>query len=486
MATLINDTETGGHTDVSRQRSATEWRATCDATPEEIDTSFELLRTWTKQFRFRTGFVILPSIIESVRWTPTTLIDTVAVTVDSHRMFLGLYNPKFVLAIAAEPNVWKYQGAGIMAHEGLHLLEDHVNLMALSSFSGPAFTLATETRNNRCFEWIPELAKQGGLIKDGKPFGIYPRTEYDRYHADLTAQGKTPVSYQDMFDKSLEVTYREFRKMTNEGAAAASQSTCEHGSGSGSSKPNEAGGAPAPHPDGLKDAMSGVFQRAVDAARNGDEAAKRELIAMGESYSDNDEMSSWLGGLGLGALRGEGVTVRNGRNLERATAQFVAKRTQNSDRRVRSKRTVGGNHYVRTGDRAIRRVFTFADTSGSMSTEQISRIQELFEQDDQIEATLWSFDAKVYPWKDGERLAGGGATALEPILELIAEMEPDEHPDAVVIYTDGYVGHVNPDDYGLDADAFLFVITADGKDWPQDESCGCHPQMETVRIDELV
>jgi len=115
----------------------------------------------------------------------------------------------------------------------------------------------------------------------------------------------------------------------------------------------------------------------------------------------------------------------------------------------------------RRGRERTKVVLVALDTSGSMPQAVVNWLTDLVGRTDGVEFHWVAFDGGVAPFVPGEAVVGGGGTSFHAVAAYAEAFE--EHLDAVIVLTDGHAPPVTP----AEPDRWIWLITADGDDWPE-------------------
>ena len=422
-------------------------------------------------------------LIGTCRHVPTTAIPTMAVTLGGDGLPLFLYNPHYTLQLhAGSPNGVQF----VIVHEGGHLLMRHL-VTPMRGRDAEVWTLATECRLN---DWVqrqvaakvndgsngrtsraplPVIKDENGNLQKQ---GIDPKEIFDKYRDDLKKQSKDSIPYED-FVKTDEACYRELMRMAKPPINKNKNSGCSH-------QPGEDGGDPHDLPldeEAIDQLVSEVLDAAVKAAGS-DERARRELLDL-EQRVEGDKASKAIGRLGLGALRGEAIEMRETNTWGYYLQQKMASLLEDDERLQVNKRLVAlDQHYDRDpsftylGDKPVKTGLLLCDTSGSMDTNALKWFTERAGCEPGLVLDIWAVDTQMYPAKYGEPLQGGGGTDFDSVVEFVRAM--DQPYDFVVMYTDGYVNPFHPHE----PQKWSVLLTPDGNK-------GLAEQMPEVEFFEL-
>ncbi|NRQ32592.1 hypothetical protein HII36_12185 [Nonomuraea sp. NN258] len=403
---------------------------------------------------------------------PTTAVDTAAVLASGDGTCLLLYNPDFFVALGLEGVRF------VLFHEARHLVQRH--LFADPDLrDDPVFTLACEVTINHVA--MVRLGQAGLPEIDGEPVGVDPREIYRAYLADLTAQGLDPLGYDRFLATDMNV-YRELRRMRN---PPVPPPLCVHllleGAGLDQETVDRIG--------------SDVLRSVLISARRGGALAHGELLDLLDRTRDAGERVARLwGDLGADRLRGHTVATRRVDWWQQWLVDVLASKLRPGERLVYPKKrgallaALGHDPILaRRGPERVKRLVIALDTSGSMPDRVVRWLTELVGRIDGVEAHWLSFDGAIMPFRPGERVHGGGGTNFALVRDYVEGRHPvagerfDEHPDAVIVLTDGHAPPIVP----AEPDKWIWLITPDGDDWPERQRppMACH-RVRPVAADE--
>lgn len=399
------------------------------------------------------------------RHLATTAVPTAAVTATGDGRCALLYNPHFFASL-------DFDGVKfVLFHEARHLMHRHLYVDE-ELRSDPVFTLAAEVAINHVAlrrlgrTALPEAVPPGGGAPE--PVGVDPDAVYRAYRDDLREQGLDPLPYDDFIRTDLTV-YGELRRMKQHGTPRSA--FCVH----------LAQGAPGTgvplDPETVGQVGDDVLREVMQSALRGGRSAREELLGLADRTADGGERFSRLWGrLGLDQLRGSTPRTRRVDWWQRWLTDVLASKLTESERLVYPKKhgaiVLALGHepmLTRRGPERTKVVLVAFDTSGSMPDSVVEWLTTLVGQTDGVESHWLSFDGVVMPFVPGERVAGGGGTDFQCVvdyaegrLEVAGKPFPHE-PDAVIVVTDGYAPHVTP----ADPDRWIWLITDGGDDWPE-------------------
>ncbi|WP_433325916.1 vWA domain-containing protein [Spirillospora sp. CA-294931] len=384
---------------------------------------------------------------------PTTAVGTAAVLASGDGVCLLLYNPGFFVDIGLDGVRF------VLFHEARHLVQRH--LFADPELrDDPVFTVACEVTINhvallRLKQGLPEI--------EGEAVGIDPAKVYRDYAADLRGQGLEPVPYATWIETDLTV-YRELRRMREPPGAGA---VCVHSVLEGEFDQET-----------VDRIASDVLRSVLIAARRGNAAARGELVDL---MGRTPESTRW-GDLGAHVLRGTTVATRRVEWWQRWLVDVLGSKLAEGERLVYPKKrgallaALGHEPMLsRRGPRRVKTLVIAIDTSGSMSEPVVTWLTELVGTIDGVEAHWLSFDGDVMPFRPGEHVRGGGGTDFGAVRDYVEGRGTvdgklfDEHPDAIVMVTDGHAPPIVP----AEPDRWIWLITPGGDDWP-DRTMACH------------
>lgn len=407
---------------------------------------------------------------------PTTAVPTAAVIATGDGTCALLYNPHFFLELDLEGIKF------VLFHEARHLMHRHLYVDEVLR-GDPRFTLAAEVAINHVAlrrlrrTTLPTVPGENGGPPE--PVGIDPHTVYKQYKEDLRAQGLDPVSYEDFIYTDLTV-YGELRRMKS--LEPPKTFYCVHGD-----PQDEENGQDASLDDETVEQIGeAVLHEVVQAALRGNASARDEILDLADRSSDGGErIQRMWGSLGLEKLRGTTPVTRRVDWWQRWLTDVLASKLEEAERLIYPKKhgaimlALGHDPMLtRRGPERTKVVLVAFDTSGSMPDSVVRWLTTLVGQTDGVESHWLSFDGVVMPFVPGERVLGGGGTDFQNVVDYaegrlkvdgkLLEVEPD----AVIMVTDGYAGHVTP----ADPDRWIWLITDGGDDWPErhDPPMACH------------
>lgn len=114
------------------------------------------------------------------------------------------------------------------------------------------------------------------------------------------------------------------------------------------------------------------------------------------------------------------------------------------------------------------KVGVYCDVSGSNADWFLRHSDEVFGDVDHADVTLSVFDTEVRRAERATDVIGGGGTDFAPVMQDVASAdgEHDSEYDRIVIVSDGMAPEVDPADYGLDAEKFIWIIPNSAR-WPE-------------------
>ncbi|MEU8117939.1 hypothetical protein AB0C21_04440 [Spirillospora sp. NPDC049024] len=423
---------------------------------------------------------------------PTTAIPTAAVAATGDGSCALLYNPYFFMEL-------DYDGVQfVLFHEARHLMHRHLYVDE-ELRSDPVFTMAAEVSINHValrrlgrsgLPTIPARTASGDGGQEREPVGVDPDLVYRAYRDDLGRQGLAPLPYDEFSHTDLTV-YSELRRM--KALSEPVTAYCVH---LGGDDPGESGrrqdGDRAERPDIPLDAETverlgdDVLREVMQAALRGNPAARGELLDLADRTADGGERLERLwGGLGLDRLRGVTPKTRRVDWWQRWLTDVLASKLSESDRLVYPKKhgavmlALGHDPMLaRRGPERTKVVLIAFDTSGSMPDHVVDWLTTLVGGTDGVESHWLSFDGAVTPFAPGERVAGGGGTDFQNVVDYaegrleVGGKRFETEPDAVIMVTDGYAPPVTP----AAPDRWIWLITDGGDDWPDhhDPPMACH------------
>lgn len=405
---------------------------------------------------------------------PTTAIATAAVVATGDGSCALLYNPYFFMEL--DPYGVKF----VLFHEARHLMHRHLYVDE-DLRSDPVFALAAEVAINHVtlrrleqstMPTVPTVPVRSGAKE---PVGVDPDRIYRAYQEDLRRQKLVPSSYDDFSYTDLTV-YTELRRMKTLDEPVPAY--CVHGDGDGPDVPMDA--------ETVGEVGGEVLREVMQAALRGGRAAREELLDLADRTADGGErLERMWGDLGLDKLRGVTPRTRRVDWWQRWLTEVLASKLSDSDRLVYPKKqgaillALGHDPMLsRRGPERTKVVLIAFDTSGSMPDAVVEWLTTLVGRTDGAEFHWLSFDGVVMPFVPGERVAGGGGTNFQNVVDYaegrltVNGKRLEVEPDAVIMVTDGYAPHVTPADPGR----WIWLITDDGDDWPDrhDPPMSCH------------
>ncbi|MGI5204928.1 DUF2201 family putative metallopeptidase [Spirillospora sp. CA-108201] len=416
---------------------------------------------------------------------PTTAIPTAAVAAAGDGSRALLYNPYFFMEL-------DYDGVRfVLFHEARHLMHRHLYVDE-ELRSDPVFTMAAEVSINHValrrlgrsglptipVRTAPGTAGAGG--EEREPVGVDPGLVYEAYQEDLRRQGLAPLPYDEFSYTDLTV-YGELRRM--KAPTDPVTAYCVHlaDDASGGSR-GAHGGDPAERRVIPLDAETverlgdDVLHEVMQAALRGNPAARGELLDLADRTAEGGERLDRLwGGLGMDRLRGVTPRTRRVDWWQRWLTDVLASKLSESERLVYPKKhgavMLALGHppmLARRGPERTKVVLIAFDTSGSMPDHVVDWLTTLVGRTDGVESHWLSFDGVVLPFAPGERVAGGGGTDFQNVVDYAeGRLEVDgkrfeAEPDAIIMVTDGHAPHVTP----AAPDRWIWLITDGGDDWP--------------------
>ncbi|GAA4388997.1 hypothetical protein GCM10023088_63040 [Actinomadura verrucosospora] len=423
---------------------------------------------------------------------PTTAIPTAAVMATGDGSCALLYNPYFFMEL-------DYDGVRfVLFHEARHLMHRHLYVDE-DLRSDPVFTTAAEVSINHvalrrlgrsALPTVPAGTASGG--EEREPVGVDPDLVYGAYREDLRRQGLAPLPYDEFSHTDLTV-YGELRRM--KALTEPVTAYCVHLTGDGPGGSGEAhDGDRAERRVVPLDAETverlgdDVLREVMRAALRGNPAARGELLDLAGRTTDGRERLERLwGSLGLDRLRGVTPRTRRVDWWQRWLADVLASKLGESERLVYPKKhgavMLALGHppmLARRGPVRTKVVLIAFDTSGSMPDHVVDWLTTLVGRTDGVESHWLAFDGVVTPFVPGERVAGGGGTDFQNVVDYAeGRLEVDgrrfeTEPDAVIMVTDGRAPHVTP----AAPDRWIWLITDGGDDWPDHH----HPPMACHRV----
>ena len=248
-----------------------------------------------------------------------------------------------------------------------------------------------------------------------------PREIFRRYHADLTAQGLNPFSYEEFIRTDMGC-YTELSRMKH---------------------------PPTPPPicihellrelqDELADAETierignEVLANVLLAGKRGVRAARAELLDLiDRTDGATDRLAKLWGDLGAGMIRGQTQQTRRVDWWQRWLVDVLASKLAEGERLIYPKKrgavlaALGQDPTLsRRGPERHRVVAIAVDASGSMPPPVVDWIASLVGQLDGVEAHWLSFDAAVVPFAPGDPLVGGGGTSFQAVADYLEGRAP--------------------------------------------------------------
>lgn len=411
----------------------------------------------------------------------TDQIDTFAVMASGAGYIILLINPYFAssLELAVEDTAF------CLLHEMHHVfMLDLCTPMDL--MKNPTHEIAVEACNNHlCLvrlnrKTMPHTVKTdpatGKVSKEAT--GIDPHKLYREYAKAVDS----PVAY-EKFISTPQVCFSELMRMPNPPGESKKYQVCVHQSGSGVG--NDSGSGEGLQQD--EETISTIVREAIDGmmqdALKGDSLAREELLDLAAaSEGASDKASKMWSDVGLGALRGETIKVRKVEWWSRWLRRVLGSKLSFGGKLVYPRkraavmRILGHNTpLMHRGPERTKRVVRAIDTSGSMSQDFLNRFFKISGQTSGVEWVDISFDAVVMPYVAGERVYGGGGTSFKVVQDYLeGNLEVngrkfDGRYDAVVMVTDGYAPHIEPND----PSKWIWLITEGGDMW-MDGKMACH------------
>ncbi|MEU6786932.1 hypothetical protein ABZ912_47730 [Nonomuraea angiospora] len=404
---------------------------------------------------------------------PTTAVDTAAVLASGDGTCLLLYNPDFFVALGLEGVRF------VLFHEARHLVQRH--LFADPDLrDDPVFTLACEVTINHV---AMVRLRQAGLPEiGGEPVGVDPGEIHRAYRDDLEAQGLDWLAYDQFVATDMNV-YRELHRMRNPPVPGP---LCVH-------LLLKSAGLDQETVDRIG---SEVLRSVLIAARRGNALAHGELLDLLDRTDGAGERVDRLwGDLGAHALRGRTVATRRVHWWQQWLVDVLAAKLRPGERLIYPKKrgallaALGHDPVLaRRGPERVKTLVIALDTSGSMPDPVVRWVTELVGQVDGVEAHWLSFDGAIMPFRPGERVHGGGGTDFGLVRDYVEGRHAvngewfDEHPDAVIVLTDGHAPPITP----AEPDKWIWLITPTGDDWPDRHRppMACH-RVRPVAPDDL-
>lgn len=409
-----------------------------------------------------------PSVITSivlglVHFTWTRTIDTFAVKLTGDGNPILMVNPDFLLKIGPEQAVFA------LTHEAYHLLLVHLYADP-ELMKNPNWVTATESCINYRIQKhlnlplieVPEVDPKDSTKTVMKVAIVDPSKVYDSYRNQIKKMGNTPVSIDDFFATDLgcfshlESLPKQIQPKGSGGCVHASE-----GIGNGSDN------APL-DPTEVGKFMEKVLAGSIQAAKNGRQGAKEEIIKWMDS---SPEASKMWGDLGAGILRGETTKSRKSDLWERWLAEAIASRMADGNRWRYNKKLPFDPRVAANGREPKKHGAVFIDTSGSMHQDELDRIAAIVGDLENIEIEWHCFDGDIWPFNPGEPFQGGGGTNVQIIDNHVnggglkngkSEACCEDDLDFILVYSDWYVEEIQP----TDPDKWICLGTPGGSQWP--------------------
>lgn len=401
---------------------------------------------------------------------PTTAVPTAAVMATGDGSCALLFNPHFFAELDLDGVKF------VLFHEARHLMHRHLYVDELLR-SDPVFTLAAEVSINHVT--MTRLHRTRLPVRNApgrKPeeVGVNPAEVYRDYAADLKRQGLAALEFGEFIETDMSV-YRELKRMSE--LQPAKTATCLHVTG---------GDGPPMDEETVGRLCSEVLEQVMRAALRGNGAARAELLEVADrSAGGGDRCDRLWGSLGLAALRGSTPRTRRVDWWQRWLVDVLTSKLSDGERLVYPKKlgavllALGHDPFlVRRGRERTKVVLIAFDTSGSMPDPVVQWLTTLVGQADGVDSHWLSFDGVVAPFTPGERIAGGGGTNFQNVVDYAeGRLEVngrlfEEVPDAIIVVTDGYASPVTP----AQPDRWIWLITDGGDEWPDRHNppMSCH------------
>ncbi|GAA2112408.1 vWA domain-containing protein [Actinomadura alba] len=395
----------------------------------------------------------------------TTAVGTAAVLASGDGTCVLLYNPDFFVALGLEGVRF------VLFHEARHLVQRHL-FADRELREDPVFTLACEVTINHVAKM--RLRETGLPTIDGEPVGIDPEEIHRAYRADLDAQGVGSLDFAQFVATDMSV-YRELGRMRHPPVPGPA---CVHVLLDDTGLDQET----------VDRVTSDVLRSVLIAARRGNGAAREELLdLLRRTEGAGERVDRLWGDLGAHALRGVTMPTRRVDWWQQWLVDVLASKLREGERLVYPKKrgallaALGHDPMLaRRGPERVKTIVIALDTSGSMPDQVVEWLTELVGRIDGVEAHWLSFDAVVMPFRPGERVYGGGGTNFGVVRDYVEGRlavkgeRLDEHPDAVIMVTDGHAAQMTP----AEPDKWIWLITPGGDDWPERR----HPPMACHRV----
>ncbi|MBS2537152.1 hypothetical protein KGQ20_30785 [Catenulispora sp. NF23] len=401
---------------------------------------------------------------------PTTAIDTAAVMAAGDGSCLLLFNPDFFVELGLEGVKF------VLFHEARHLIQRHL-FTEPELREDPVFDTAIECTINHVA--LTRLRRDDLPVFNGEPTGVDPRKIFKNYHADLTAQGLSPFSYEEFIRTDMGC-YTELHRMKH---PPSPPPLCVH-------ELLEELQEELADAETIERIGNEVLANVLLAGRRGMRAARSELLDLIERTDGaTDRLAKLWDQMGAGMIRGQTQKTRRVDWWQRWLVDVLASKLAEGERLIYPKKrgavlaALGEDPTLsRRGPERHRVVAIAVDASGSMPAAVVDWVASLVGQLDGVEAHWLSFDAAVVPFAPGDPLVGGGGTSFQAVADYLEGRAPsvktgepfDETLDAVIMVTDGIAAPITP----AEPDKWIWLITERGDDWPENHT----PQMACHKV----
>lgn len=405
-----------------------------------------------------------PSIITSIvvsmcHFVFTRTIDTFAVKLTGDGNPMLMVNPDFIIKIGAKQAVFA------LTHEAYHLLMVHLYTDP-HLHANPNWTTATEA----CINYRITKHLKHELIKvDGEVGIVDPAKVYDSYRNAMNKIGQPPVSREQFFETDMGC-FAHLEQLPKPIKAKNAQS-CVHASDAGSESGDPS--APIDQSEAGK-FMDKVLAGAIQAAKNGRDGAKDEILSVMDASPEAAE--TW-GDLGAGSLRGETIKSTKSQVWVQWTADKIASRMADGNKWRYNTKVPWDPRVSASGKQPKKHGAVFIDASGSMSQRVLDQIAALIGELEEIDITWFSFDGAIWPFEAGEPFLGGGGTSFHIIEDWYnggdggnpSVQGNEDDLDFVLVVTDGYAPELDPSD----PDKWVWLIVPGGTTWPANHGMDC-------------
>ena len=413
--------------------------------------------------------IIASLIIGNCHFTWTRTIDTFAVKLAGDGNPLLMVNPDFLLRIGPDQAVFA------LTHEAYHLMLVHL-------YSDPELMKNQNwiTATESCINYrivkhlqlplieLPEEDPNDPTKTVMKVAIVDPTKVYESYRNQIKKNGGTPVPVDEFYATDLGC-FSHLESLPKQ-IDPKGKGGCVHISD------GQNGDSNAPlDPTEVHKFMDKILSGAIQAAKNGRQGAKDEILKWMDS---SPEASQMWGDLGAGVLRGETTKSRKTDLWERWTAEAIASRMAEGSKWRYNKKLPFDPRVSANGREPKKHGAVFVDASGSMSSEVLEKISNLIGELDNIVVEWHSFDGEVWPFEAGNEFHGGGGTSFQIIDDHLQEGNSsnsngehccDEDQDFVLVLTDGYAPHITQ----TDPDKWIWLIVPGGDAWPMNAGMSC-------------